>query len=78
MVLHIILAKVKNLILLQIFDLLFELNSVSLLYVIISLMTKVMVTLPSISSSLEFRSANHTSIYENSELKVFKNLTFFG
>ena len=35
-------------------------------------------TLPSISSSLEFWSVNHTSIYENSELVVLKNVTFFG
>ena len=27
----------------------------------------------SISRGLEFWSVNHTSIYENSELKVFKN-----
>ena len=30
--------------------------------------------LSSISSGLEFWSANHTSIYKNSELKVFKNV----
>ena len=29
-----------------------------------------------ISSGLEFSSVNHTSIYENSELKVFKNKIF--
>ena len=28
----------------------------------------------SISSGLELRSVNHTSIYENSELKIFKNI----
>ena len=33
-------------------------------------------TLPSISSSFEFWSVNHTSIYENSELVVLKNVTF--
>ena len=33
--------------------------------------------LSSISSSLEFWSVNYTSIKENSELKVFKNI-FFG
>ena len=32
----------------------------------------------SISSGLEFWSVNHTSIYENSELKVLKNVKFFG
>ena len=31
-----------------------------------------------VSSGLEFWSANHTSIYENSESKVFKNINFFG
>ena len=34
--------------------------------------------LSSISSGLEFWSVNHTSIYENSELKVFKNIKFLG
>ena len=33
-----------------------------------------MFTLSFISSNLEYRSVNHTSIYENSELKVFKNI----
>ena len=32
----------------------------------------------SISSGLEFLSVNHTSIYGNSELKVFKNIFFGG
>ena len=41
-------------------------------------MTKVIFILFSISSSLKFWSVNHTSIYENYELKVFKNLIFFG
>ena len=36
-----------------------------------------MFILSSISSALEFWSVNHTSIYENPELKVFKNMTFF-
>ena len=27
---------------------------------------------------LDFWSVNHTSIYENYELKVFKNINFFG
>ena len=31
-----------------------------------------------ISNGLEFWSVNQTSIYENSELKVFKNITFLG
>ena len=31
----------------------------------------------SISSSLEFWSVNHTLIYENSELKVFKKFLFW-
>ena len=31
-----------------------------------------------ISSGLELWSVNHTSIYENSKLKVFKNITFLG
>ena len=31
-----------------------------------------------ISSHLEFGSVNHTSIYENSELKVFKNRKVLG
>ena len=34
--------------------------------------------LSSISSGLEFWSVNHTSIYENSESKVFKNIRFLG
>ena len=33
--------------------------------------------LSSISSGLEFRSANHTSINGNSESKVFQYITFF-
>ena len=35
-----------------------------------------MLSLSSISSGLEFWSVNQTSIYENSELKVFKNIKF--
>ena len=35
-----------------------------------------MLILSSISSGLEFWSVNHTSIYENSESKVFKNIKF--
>ena len=31
----------------------------------------------SISSSLEYSTVNHTSIYENSKLNVFKNIKFF-
>ena len=37
-----------------------------------------MFILSSISSSLKFWSVNHTSIYENSELKVFGNIKFLG
>ena len=37
-----------------------------------------MITLSSISSGLKFCSVNHTSIYEYSESKVFKNKHFFG
>ena len=37
-----------------------------------------MVILFSISGSLEFLSVNYTSIYENFELKVFKNIKFLG
>ena len=37
-----------------------------------------MFILSSISSGLEFWSVNYTSIYENSELKVFKNIKFLG
>ena len=35
-----------------------------------------MFILSSISSGLEFWSVNHTSIYENSESKAFKNIKF--
>ena len=34
--------------------------------------------LSSISSGLEFWSSNHTSIYENYESKVFKNIKCLG
>ena len=37
-----------------------------------------MFVLSSISSGLEFWSLNITSIYENSEPKVFKNIKSFG
>ena len=37
-----------------------------------------MFILSSISGSLEFGSANHTSIYENSESKDFKDIKFLG
>ena len=49
-------------------------NSVSCHFYILHLITKVMFILSSISS--EFWSVNHTSMYENSELKVFKNIIF--
>ena len=35
-----------------------------------------MLALSSVSSSLQFRLVTHTSIYENSELKVFKSIKF--
>ena len=35
-----------------------------------------MFSLSSISSGLEFWSVNHISIYENSELKILKNIKF--
>ena len=37
-----------------------------------------MFILSSVSSGLEFWSVNSTSLYENSELKVFKNIKCFG
>ena len=37
-----------------------------------------MFVLSSISSSLEFKSINQTSINENFELNVFKNIKFLG
>ena len=37
-----------------------------------------MFILSSISSGLEFRSVNHTSIYESSQLNVFTNIKFLG
>ena len=37
-----------------------------------------MFLLACVSSSLEFWSVNQTSIYENSELKFFKNIKFLG
>ena len=37
-----------------------------------------MFTLSFISSGLEFRSANHSSLYGNFELKVFKDIKFSG
>ena len=36
-----------------------------------------MSVLSSISSGLEYSTVNHTSIYENSKLIVFKNIKFF-
>ena len=32
----------------------------------------------SVNSGLEFLSVNYSSIYENSELKVFRNITLLG
>ena len=37
-----------------------------------------MFLLSSISTGLKFWFVNHTSIYENSGLKFFTNITFFG
>ena len=37
-----------------------------------------MFILSSTSSGLEYWSVNHTSIYENSKLKVFKIIKFLG
>ena len=37
-----------------------------------------MFILSSISRGLKFWSVNHTSVYENSESKVFKNKKIFG
>ena len=37
-----------------------------------------MFILSSISSGLEFWPVNHTSVYENSESKVFENIKFMG
>ena len=37
-----------------------------------------MFILSSIFSGLEVWIVNHTSIFENSDLKVFKNIKFFG
>ena len=37
-----------------------------------------MFILSSLSSGLEFWSVNHTSIYENPELDVFRNVEFLG
>ena len=37
-----------------------------------------MIILSSISSSLEFWLVTHSSIYENWESKVFKNIKFLG
>ena len=37
-----------------------------------------MLILSSISRGLEFWSVNHTSIYEKSELKAFKNIKLLG
>ena len=37
-----------------------------------------MFVLSFVSSNLEFSSVNHTSIYETSLLKAFKNIKIFG
>ena len=62
--------------LLQIFNLLIQLNSMSFFICYTSIMTKVMFILSSISSGLVVWSVNHTLMYENSGSKVFKNIKF--
>ena len=47
-------------------------NSELCLYFVLSLINKIIFILSSTSSGLEFWSLNHTSIQENSELKVFR------
>ena len=37
-----------------------------------------MIILSSVHTGLEFGSVNHTSIYENSELNVIKNINVLG
>ena len=37
-----------------------------------------MFILSSLPNGLEFSSLNHTSMYKNSDLKAFKNITFLG
>ena len=39
-------------------------------------MTKVMFNFSSISRNVEYWSVNHSSLYENSESTVFKNIKF--
>ena len=41
-------------------------------------MTEVMLIFSSFSSGLQFWPVNHTSIYENSVLKVFKYIKYLG
>ena len=41
-------------------------------------MNKVMFVLSSITRGLELWSVNHTSIYENSESKIFENIKFLA
>ena len=55
-----------------------ELNSVSFLHFVLSLITKMTFILSSISRGLEFWSVNHTSIYKNSESNVLENTKFLG
>ena len=43
----------------------------------VSIITKAMFILSSVSSALEFGSVNHISIYQNSKLKVFKPMKGF-
>ena len=53
-------------------------NSRSFSYFTLYSITKVMFILSSVSRGFEIWSVNHTSMYENSELKIFKNITFLG
>ena len=48
------------------------------MYVRLLFLTKLIFTLSSISRGLEFWSVKDTSIYENSESSVFKNIRFSG
>ena len=55
-----------------------ELNSVSFLHIVLSLIIKMTFILSSISRGLEFWSVNHTSICKNSESNVLENTKFSG
>ena len=53
-------------------------TNVLFLYATYYLITRVISILSSISSGWEFWSVNNTSIYEKSELYIFKNLKYFS